>query len=44
MHFASRRMNAASRERDSGFEHHGQCSGQPLKKTRVRMPAPSFSE
>ena len=26
---------------DSGLEHHTQASGQPLKKTVVRMPGPS---
>ena len=31
-------------ERDSGLWHQGQCRGQPLRKTVVRIPGPSCSE
>ena len=33
---------SSSRFCDSGLEHHLHCSGQPLKKTVVRMPGPSL--
>jgi len=33
---------AALRFCDSGFEHHLQRSGQPLKNTVVRIPGPSL--
>ena len=32
----------ALRSCDSGFAHHPQLSGQPLKNTVVRMPGPSL--
>ena len=34
-------MSSGSGFWDSGLEHHTQLSGQPLKKTVVRMPGPS---
>ena len=43
-HFASLRTVWILPEIDSGLAHHGQRCGQPLKKTTVRMPSPSFSE
>jgi len=37
----SRCISSGVRFWDSGFEHHTQLNGQPLKKTVVRMPGPS---
>ena len=41
-HRLEKNMSCGLKLWDSGLLHHGQCSGQPLRKTVVRRPGPSL--